>query len=47
MKLTTHQINFFEMFCYLAVPGMFAPSEIEWITEEFELTIQRFRWLRR
>ncbi|MYA99544.1 hypothetical protein F4X90_07690, partial [Candidatus Poribacteria bacterium] len=42
MKLTEHQVNFFNTFGYLAIPGMFSPSEMEWIIEEFELTIQEF-----
>ena len=42
MRLTEHQINFFNTFGYLAIPGMFSPSEMEWITEEFEMTIQEF-----
>ena len=42
MKLTKHQVNFFNTFGYLAIPKLFSQSEIEWITEEFELTIQEF-----
>ena len=42
MKLTEHQVNFFNTFGYLAIPGMFSPSEVEWIIEEFEISIQEF-----
>ena len=40
MELTEYQVNFFNTFGYLAIPGMFAPSEMEWIIEEFEISIQ-------
>jgi len=42
MKLTEHQVNFFNTFGYLSIPEMFSPSEVEWITDEFEATIQEF-----
>ena len=42
MKLTEHQVNFFNTFGYLAIPNLFSPNEIAWITEEFEMTIQEF-----
>ncbi len=42
MKLTEQQINFFNTFGYLMFPGLFSPSEIAWITEEFELSIRDF-----
>ena len=42
MKLTEHQVNFFNTFGYLSIPGMLSPSEIEWITKEFEISIQEF-----
>ena len=42
MKLTEHQVNFFNTFGYLSIPNMFSPSEVEWITEEFEISIQEF-----
>jgi len=42
MKLTEQQINFFNTFGYLMFPGLFSPSEIAWITEEFECSIRDF-----
>lgn len=42
MALTAQQARFFETFGYLAFPGLFAPEEIAWITEEFEFAIQNF-----
>lgn len=35
MKLTQEQINFFETFGYLVLPGLLA-DDIDWITSEFE-----------
>lgn len=35
MQLTTQQINFFDTFGYLVLPGLLA-DDIDWITDEFE-----------
>lgn len=40
MQLTEQQVQFFKTFGYLGFPGLFAPEEIGWITEEFETAIQ-------
>ena len=40
MKLTQQQLNFFHTFGYLACRAVFSPSEIAWITDEFEHSIQ-------
>ena len=42
MKLTEQQVNYFNTFGYLYIPEMFTQDEIEWITAEFEITIQEF-----
>jgi ectoine hydroxylase-related dioxygenase (phytanoyl-CoA dioxygenase family) len=39
MKLTQEQINFFETFGYLVLPGFLA-DDIDWITAEFEAVFQ-------
>lgn len=41
MELSDAQFNHFRTFGYLAFPGLFAPEEITWITEEFETAIQK------
>ncbi len=40
MKLTQQQLNFFHTFGYLGCSAVFSHSEIAWITEEFERSIQ-------
>ncbi|MCG9129965.1 hypothetical protein JT359_20450, partial [Candidatus Poribacteria bacterium] len=42
MKLTEQQVNYFNTFGYLYIPEMFSQDEIEWITDEFEISIQEF-----
>ena len=42
MELSPAQIRFFETFGYLYFPRLFAPDEIAWITEEFEISIQAY-----
>ena len=42
MELSQEQVRFFNVFGYLALPSLFSPEEIAWITEEFETSIQAF-----
>ena len=42
MKLTQQQITFFNTFGYLAFDNLFSTDEMEWITEDFETSIQEF-----
>lgn len=40
MQLTDQQIRHFRTFGYLKLPAVFSPTEMVWITEEFETAIQ-------
>ncbi len=40
MQLTNQQSRYFQTFGYLHFPGVFSPEEIDWISQEFEITIQ-------
>jgi hypothetical protein len=42
MQLTEAHIRHFHTFGYLALPALFAPEEIAWITAEFETAIQTY-----
>ena len=42
MKLPQQQITFFNTFGYLACDNLFSTDEMEWITEDFEASIQEF-----
>jgi hypothetical protein len=42
MKLSQTQLSFFHTFGYLALPDLFTADEIGWITDEFEMVLQKF-----
>jgi hypothetical protein len=42
MQVTETQRHFFRTFGYLMFPALFSPTEMAWITEEFETAIQMY-----